>query len=63
MQSSPQTPDFFDAAAYFENAVEPCLRGAVGRVERVYGKKKAREQVARAVLVVLERIKVERLAG
>jgi hypothetical protein len=61
-QTSSQTPDFWDGAAYFCNVIEPELRGAVGKVQRVYGKKNAKDKVVQQVLEILERIKEQRLA-
>lgn len=63
VQTSPQTPDFWDGEARFDHAVEPCLRGAVGKVERVYGKKNAKDKIVQQVLEVLEGVKQQRLAG
>jgi hypothetical protein len=39
------------------------LRGAVGRVERVYGKKNAKNQVVQRVLEVLAGVKMQRMEG
>lgn len=61
--SSSITPNFWDGAAYFKNTTEPVLRGAVAKVEKVYGQKKAKEQIAARVLQLLERIRDERLAS
>jgi len=63
LQTSPQTPDFWDGAAKFEHAIDPCLRGAVGKVERVYGKKNAKDKIVQQVLEVLEDVKQQRMAG
>jgi hypothetical protein len=62
-QTSLQTPDFWDGEARFDHAIEPCLRGAVGRVERVYGKKNAKNQVVQRVLEVLAGVKMQRMEG
>jgi hypothetical protein len=62
-QTSLQTPDFWDGEARFDHAIEPCLRGAVGKVERVYGKKNAKDQVVQRVLEVLEGVKMQRMEG
>jgi hypothetical protein len=62
-QSSPLTPDFWDGEARFEYAIEPCLRGAVGKVEKVWGKKNAKDQVVQRVLEVLEGVKLKRMDG
>jgi hypothetical protein len=62
-QTSPLTPDFWDGEARFEYAIEPCLRGAVGRLEKVWGKKNAKDQVVQRVLEVLEGVKVKRMDG
>ncbi|KEQ74498.1 hypothetical protein M436DRAFT_43867, partial [Aureobasidium namibiae CBS 147.97] len=61
--TSVQTPDFWDGAAKFEHAIDPCLRGAVGKVERVYGKKNAKDKIVQQVLEVLEGVKQQRMAG
>ncbi|CAD0115306.1 unnamed protein product [Aureobasidium uvarum] len=63
VQTSSLTPDFWDGEARFDHAVEPCLRGAVGRVERVYGKKNAKDKIVQQVLEVLEEVKQQRMAG
>lgn len=63
VQSSAQTPDFWDGEARFEHAIDPCLRGAVGRVERVYGKKNAKDKIVQQVLEMLEGVKQQRMAG
>ena len=63
MPTSVQTPDFWDGAARFEHAIDPCLRGAVGKVERVYGKKNAKDKIVQQVLEVLEGVKQQRMAG
>ncbi|KAI4721479.1 hypothetical protein E4T48_02362 [Aureobasidium sp. EXF-10727] len=63
VQTSPLTPDFWDGEARFDHAVEPCLRGAVGRVDRVYGKKNAKDKVVQNVLEILEGVKQQRMAG
>ncbi|CAD0087898.1 unnamed protein product [Aureobasidium vineae] len=63
VQTSTLTPDFWDGEARFDHAVEPCLCGAVGRVERVYGKKNAKDKVVQQVLEVLEEVKQQRMAG
>lgn len=63
VQTSAQTPDFWDGEARFEHAIDPCLRGAVGRVERVYGKKNAKDKIVQQVLEVLEGVKTQRMAG
>ncbi|KAI4731370.1 hypothetical protein E4T49_00961 [Aureobasidium sp. EXF-10728] len=62
-QTSPLTPDFWDGEARFDHAVEPCLRGAVGRVERVYGKKNAKDKIVQNVLEILEGVKQQRMVG
>ena len=62
LQTSPQTPDFWDGAAKFEHAIDPCLRGEVGKVERVYGKKNAKDKIVQQVLDVLEGVKQQRMA-
>ncbi|CAD0101098.1 unnamed protein product, partial [Aureobasidium mustum] len=62
-QTSALTPDFWDGEARFDHAVEPCLHGAVGKVERVYGKKNAKDKVVQQVLEVLESVKQQRMAG
>ncbi|THY04571.1 hypothetical protein D6D02_07917 [Aureobasidium pullulans] len=62
-QTSALTPDFWDGEARFDHAVEPCLRGAVGRVNRVYGKKNAKDQIVEKVLVILQGVKEQRMAG
>jgi hypothetical protein len=61
-QTSLQTPDFWDGEARFDHPFEPCLRGAVGKVERIYGKKNAKDQVVQRVLEVLEGVRVTRMA-
>ncbi|KAI5274895.1 hypothetical protein E4T47_02018 [Aureobasidium subglaciale] len=63
VQTSPLTPDFWDGEARFDNSIEPCLRGPVGRVERIYGKRMAKDKVVKQVLEVLESIKQQRMAG
>ncbi|KAI4747646.1 hypothetical protein E4T50_02088 [Aureobasidium sp. EXF-12298] len=63
VQTSARTPDFWDGEARFDHAFEPCLRGAVGKVERVYGKKNAKDKVVQQVLEVLEGVKQQRMAG
>lgn len=63
VQTSTLTPDFWDGEARFDHAVEPCLRGAVGKVARVYGKKNAKDKVVQQVLELLEGIKQQRMAG
>lgn len=63
VQTSVQTPDLWDGAAKFEHAIDPCLRGAVGKVERVYGKKNAKDKIVQQVLEVLEGVKQQRMAG
>ena len=63
VQTSVRTPDFWDGEARFEHAIDPCLRGAVGRVERVYGKKNAKDKIVQQVLEVLEGVKTQRMAG
>ncbi|KAK6003190.1 hypothetical protein QM012_001035 [Aureobasidium pullulans] len=63
VQTSSLTPDFWDGEARFDHAVEPCLRGAVAKVERVYGKKNAKDKVVQQVLEVLEGVKQQRMAG
>ncbi|KAI5255215.1 hypothetical protein E4T42_02016 [Aureobasidium subglaciale] len=63
VQTSPLTPDFWDGEARFDNPIEPCLRGPVGRVERIYGKRMAKDKVVQQVLEVLESIKQQRMAG
>lgn len=63
VQTSFLTPDYWDGEARFDHAVEPCLRGAVGKVERVYGKKNAKDKVVQQVLEVLEGVKLQRMAG
>ncbi|MCJ1404242.1 hypothetical protein MMC11_007467, partial [Xylographa trunciseda] len=45
-------PHVFSGAAYFEH--EPLLRAPVGAVRNVYGRRNAREESARGVVVVLE---------
>lgn len=62
-QTSTRTPDFWDGEARFDHAFEPCLRGAVGKVERIYGKKNAKDKVVQQVLEVLEGVKQQRMAG
>lgn len=61
LPSDNDTPNFLDGAAYFPG--EPDLRGPIGRVERVFGKKKAKEECAKRVLLVLEELKTKRLAA
>ncbi|KAI5198132.1 hypothetical protein E4T39_06904 [Aureobasidium subglaciale] len=63
VQTSPLTPDFWDGEARFDNPIEPRLRGAVGKVERIYGKRMAKDKVVQQVLEVLEGIKQQRMAG
>lgn len=63
VQTSSLTPDFWNGEARFDHAVEPCLRGAVGKVERVYGKKNAKDKVVQQVLKVLESVKQQRMSG
>ncbi|KAF1347521.1 hypothetical protein BDV97DRAFT_299353 [Delphinella strobiligena] len=59
--SEDMTSNFLDSAAYFPG--EPDLRGPIGRVERVFGRKKAKEECAKRVLLVLEELKARRLAS
>lgn len=57
---------FWDAASIFravDVAREPTLAGPIGRVERVFGKNKAKEACSERVLPVLEAIKQRRLAA
>lgn len=54
---------FYDAVAIFaavDVQREPALAGPIGRVERVYGQKKAREACSERVLLVLAEIKQRR---
>ena len=54
----------FNVAAYFKEddvAVEPRLKGAIGQVERIYGRKKAQEACCQKLQPLLEDIKRRRL--
>lgn len=55
----PQCPAFMSAAAFFPG--ESDLQGPIGFVERVFGKKKAKEECAKRVLVVLGELRGRRL--
>ena len=56
---------FVDMALYFHEvdvAVEPGLAGPVGKVERVFGLKRAKEECCKKVLPLLEEIQRSRRA-
>ena len=59
LRPSPQAPNFHSGAAYFPR--DPLVvKGPVGEINNVFGKKNAREECAKGVLEFLERLVRER---
>ena len=59
----PATGVLFDMAAHFNEedvAAEPKLAGSIGKVERIYGKKNAKEECCKKVLPLLKEIQRSR---
>lgn len=52
LTASPAAPGFHSGFAVFPH--DPCIRGPIGEVRNVYGKKAAREECAKQVLAYLE---------
>ncbi|CAK3753780.1 Hypothetical predicted protein [Lecanosticta acicola] len=66
LKFEPREGPFVDAWAEFlpqDTSYEPRLGGQVCRINHVFGKKAAKEEVWRAVLAVLEQIKKDRMAS
>lgn len=55
------TPHWVNSAAFFPGSTD--LQGPIGSVERIFGKKNAKEECAKRVLIVLEELKAKRTAG
>lgn len=60
--SSPDTLNIFSGAAYFARNPEMAA-GPIGEVRHVFGKKNAREAIAKGVLRVLKDEAARKLAG
>lgn len=58
---NPSNPSFYSCAAYFPGKRDRELCGAVGVVERVFGKKQAKAQCAKILVGVLEGVRERRM--